>query len=162
MIRLGLHGLFMLKHYRAGLLIAEHAFPNGVVNEGANLLLETMFRNATQRDWYMGLIAGGSVVLNNADTMASHPGWTELVSYSEGSRPQWIVNAPAAARTLVNAAGDAGVFHFPVTATLAGAFLADEGTKGGSAGILFCTATIASLALNAGDSVALSYQLQVS
>jgi hypothetical protein len=37
-------------------------------------------------------------VLNNADTMPAHAGWTELVSYSEGSRSQRVVyvSAPAA------------------------------------------------------------------
>jgi len=153
--------MFKLKHFRSGVLIAEHAFPNAVVDLGANLLLETMFRGAAQRNWYIGLINSG-VVLNNADTMGSHAGWTELASYSEGARPQWIVNNPVATRRLVNAAPDAGIFHFPGAATLAGAFLTDDATKGGAAGVLFCTATVTSLSLTAGDAVTISYQLQVT
>jgi len=161
MIGFGLRGMFKLKHFRSGVLIAEHAFPNAVVDLGANLLLETMFRGAAQRTWFIGLISSG-VVLNNADTMGSHAGWTELAAYSEGARPQWIVNNPAATRRLVNAGPDAGIFHFTAAATLAGAFLSDDATKGGSAGVLFCTATVTSLSLVAGDAVTVSYQLQVT
>jgi len=144
------------------MLIAEHAFPNAVVNEGANLLLETMFRATPPVPWYIGLINSGAV-LNNSDTMASHTGWTELSSYSEAVRPQWIVNNPTATRILVNAPADAGVLHFSGAASLGGAFLEDNSAKGGTTGRIFCTAIITpTLNLISGDAVAVSYQLQVT
>jgi len=160
MSRIALRGMFTLRQFRGGLLIAEHAFPNAVVNEGANLLLETMFRSAAARTWYIGLIASAPT-LNNADTMGSHPGWAELTAYSQGARAPWVLSNPASNRRLVNVTAEGAVYSFPVAATIGGAFLTDSSAKGGNTGALFCTATVG-VTLLAGDGVTMSYQLQVA
>jgi hypothetical protein len=66
--------------------------------------------------------------------MGSHAGWAELTPYSQGTRPAFVLGTIAAG-SVDNSASKA-VFTINGTATIGGAFVANNSTKAGSTGIL--------------------------
>lgn len=66
--------------------------------------------------------------------MNSHAGWAENTSYSNGTRPAYTPGAVAAG-SVDNSASKA-VFNINGTATIAGAFMSTNSTKGGTTGVL--------------------------
>ena len=92
--------------------------------------------------WYLGLIDNsGFASLSNADTAASHPGWTENTAYSGGVRPTWTPGA-AAGQAITNPT--ATTFPMTGTGTIKGAFLISDSTLGGTAGLMFATGSFLS------------------
>ena len=88
------HNPFIGQLERDGKIISDVCGWNGVVTEGKNHLLDTVFGNSTpvtQIDpWYIGLIDQSPVPsLLDTDTLASHAGWTEFTNYS-GNRQTWV------------------------------------------------------------------------
>ena len=131
---------------------------NGITDVGIHYLLDTGFRGQAQiSTWYAGLIdATGFAGVNPGDTMASHPGWTENVNYSETNRPAFAFPA-AASRSIsdevsftINAASQ----------TIQGIFVTSDNTKGGTTGTLWSTAEFPSPpTLNNGNVLTASYTL---
>ena len=109
---------------------------NLVPTGGANDMLDKYLSGSSYTAaWYLGLVDGGSTPsYNNADTMASHSGWTENVTYSNSTRPAPSFSS-AASRAKTTSAAVA--FNINGTATIAGAFLTGNSTKSGTTGILF-------------------------
>lgn len=157
---------FTIEHYRAGILINTVKAPNVICTVGANLILDTFFAAGVAVPWYVGLIDNTSFVntTTNADTMASHANWIELIDYTEAIRQAYIP-LPAAARATAQSATVAldnrAVFTINATKTLRGAFLCSDTTKSGTAGILFCTATTALLAIVSTDVLAVTYTVSI-
>lgn len=130
---------------------------NGVVTEGLDTILDTMFNAQTQTaEWKIGLIDSTNFsAVDPSDTMSSHAGWQEITNYSEATRVDWapddtsngvITNATAASMT-INADG-----------TIKGLFLTNDGTKGGTAGLLWATAVFGSeVIVLDGDSLKVTY-----
>ena len=153
------HGEYVIQHWRNNELVEEQVFPNGVVNAGLHYLLEAGFRDgAKSTTWYVGLIdEDGFTALNNADTMASHAGWTELTAYDADDRPAWVPGA-ASGRQLINTPGIA--FAINSDSDIVGAFLADDDTKGGSSGLLFSTALLNTpIEASNGSIITLTYRI---
>jgi hypothetical protein len=69
------------------------------------------------------------------DTMASHAGWTEITAYSQGTRPAFTPGTVSGQS--VSNSGSVAAFSINGTATVAGAFLPTDNTKGGTSGTLF-------------------------
>ena len=108
-------------------------FENLVVTTGRDRYLDATIKTGFATPlWYVGLKGAGTVLA--ADTMASHAGWAELVPYSQAARPGYTTGAIAAG-SVDNSASKA-VFTINGTATVAGAFLANDNTKSGTTGIL--------------------------
>ena len=109
---------------------------NIVVDEGLNELLTQTFKNGTQSaTWYLGLTDGTPTVAPG-DTMASHPGWVEVVAYTEANRVTWQ-SGTVSGGSLDNSANKA-TFSINANATVTGgAFLTDNNTKGGATGKLY-------------------------
>jgi hypothetical protein len=89
--------------------------------------------------WYIGLY--GAAASNSpaaGDTMASHAGWTEIVPYSNATRPAATFGTATTANPSVqtNSASPAS-FTINATATVGGAFLVSNSTKSGTTGVLF-------------------------
>lgn len=131
--------------------------PNLIVTAGRNKLLdETLSGSAYTAVWYVGLIdnAGFSAIATG-DTMASHAGWTESSAYSQGTRPQMSFSAASSG----SKASSANVsFSINATATINGAFLADNATKGGSTGTLFAGKSFsAARSVQSGDTLNVGY-----
>lgn len=156
--KMGLEGRFRVEHYdKEGNLKAVYRVPNGIVDVGLNKILEDMFNGGTQSTtWYIGLVNNsGFSAFANADTMASHAGWTESTDYTETARPEWTAGT-AASRSITNAS--TVDFSINATVTLKGIFIVNNATKSGTAGTLWSTAAFASnvSAVN-GDTLKITY-----
>jgi hypothetical protein len=73
--------------------------------------------------------------------MSSHIGWTEVTAYSNANRPTATFATPTTAdpSVVTNSASPAS-FNINATATIGGAFLTSNNTKGGTTGTLFSAA----------------------
>lgn len=151
-------GRFLIEHRnKTGKLIGVYRIPNGIVDEGMNMILETMFHAGSQSStWYIGLVDNaGFTGFNDADTMASHTGWVESTAYSAGTRPQWTCGA-AASRQITNAS--TVDFSINASATLKGIFVTDNNTKSGTTGNLWATAAFSStVSVQSGDTLKITY-----
>ena len=118
-----------------GALKWAEEFDNLVVTVGLNELLTDTFKaSAYTAAWYVGLTAGSPSFVAG-DTMASHGGWTESAAYSEGNR-QTLTLGSVASGSVSNSASKA-VFSINGTATVGGAFVANNNTKSGTSGTLY-------------------------
>ena len=135
----------------------SHDLPNGIVDVGLHYLLEASFRaGAAISTWYVGLIDNAAFsALANADTMASHAGWTESVAYTQATRPAWTAGV-AATRTMTNAVSVD--FSMNATAVIRGLFINSNNTKSGTTGTLWSTAAFGTNAPVAdGDTLKITY-----
>jgi hypothetical protein len=115
----------------------EEDFHNLVVTTGLNKYLDaTLKTGLASPAWFVGLITGpgASNTYVITDTMASHAGWTENTSYSNATRPSFTPGTIAAG-SVDNSAAKAS-FSINASVTIAGAFMADNSTKGGTTGTL--------------------------
>lgn len=119
-----------------GKLKWRESFDNLVTTEGKNWYLDaTLKTGVTTPAWYVGLVTGPNETNYAAgDTMGSHAGWAEDTTYSNANRPTFTPGAVAAG-SVDNSASKA-VFNVNGTATISGAFLTDNNTKGGTTGKL--------------------------
>jgi hypothetical protein len=154
-----LRGRVRFDHYRNGAKIATYEFNNGIVDVGLNHILECEFNGGTQvSTWYLGLINNsGFSALANADTMASHGGWTETADYDEATRPEWTAGT-AASRAITNSS--TVDFTMNATVTVRGVFVTTNNTKSGSTGTLWATANFGSpIALLDNDVLRVTYSI---
>jgi hypothetical protein len=110
-------------------------FHNIVVTTGLTDLIDKYFKGSTYTAaHYVGLTSSSPSVVAG-DTMASHGGWTEVTAYSQANRvtPTW---GTTTAGSLDNSASKAQ-FSINGTATVGGAFLTTNNTKGGTTGTLY-------------------------
>ena len=140
---------------------------NLVVNVGLKDMNDKYFTGSTYTaTWYIGLYGAAST--NNpaaGDTAASHAGWTEIVPYSNATRPQATFAAATTAdpSVITNSASPAA-FTINATATVGGAFLISNNTKGGTSGILFSAADFQApgdRSVVSGDVVNVTYQFSL-
>jgi hypothetical protein len=112
--------------------------------------------------WYIGLY--GAAASNNpaaGDTAASHAGWTEVVPYSNATRPACSFGAATTAdpSVITNSSSPAS-FTINATSTVGGAFLISNSTKSGTTGILFSASDFASpgdRSVVSGDTLNVTY-----
>jgi hypothetical protein len=127
---------------------------------GLNHMMETEFRSGTANaSWFIGLISNNSwSAVAEADTLASHAGWTEGNPYT-GNRPAWTANA-AAAKIMTN--NNTVDFAINANATVKGAFLTNNNS--GTTGVLWCTALFGGgdQAVSSGDTLKVTYTLTAS
>ncbi len=147
-----------------GLLLSRGSFWNGITNAGLNDILNSGFRQQTQRTYYVGIIdlAGftkfsATQDFDPADTMTSHPLWAEITAYSQGTRAQWSPGA-ASGGAIVNGT----LFNFTMTAnkTAHGFFVVTDSTKGGTGGVLWAAGVgDVDQQMSVGETLAGSYTL---
>lgn len=131
---------------------------NGITDAGMAELLDTMFNGSGggSANWYMGLIdSSGYSALSDADTSASHAGWSQLGAYTEVALPEWTADA-AASRAVTNSS----TVDFSMNATndVKGIFICENSTKPMSTGVLWATALFSSDAsVTNGDSLKITY-----
>lgn len=107
-------------------------FKNIVTTVGLNQYLDaTLKTGVTSPTWFVGLKDATAVVAG--DTMLTN-GFTELVPYSNATRPAFTPGTIAGG-SVDNSASKA-VFNINANATIDGAFIVDDNTKSGTAGIL--------------------------
>ena len=140
---------------------------NLVVNVGLQDMNDKYFSGSGYTAaWYLGLYGSGAT--NNpaaGDTMASHAGWTEVTDYSNATRPACTFGtATTADPSVIDNSGSVAVFNINGTATVGGAFLTTDDTKGGSTGILFSAADFQSpgdRAVTSGDTLNVTYEFSL-
>lgn len=107
---------------------------NLVVDTGLNAFLDyTLKGSGYTAAWYVGLTASAPTAAAG-DTMSSHAGWTENVTYSESVR-QTLTLGSVASKT-VNNSGSKAAFSINGTTTVGGAFVTSISTKSGTTGTL--------------------------
>jgi hypothetical protein len=155
-----IEGIFEFKFIGKDGLIKIVRFRNGVTTVGSAYLLAAGFQGGAQSSsWNIGLIDGSSTpVLNKNDAMNSHSGWTENVAYP-GNRPLWVTGTPSGG-LITNPTGTPITFNNNVT--IAGAFLVNQNTRGGTTGTLFCTGLAPVQNFIAAQTVSVSYTLAVT
>lgn len=136
------------------------SLPNGIATAGITDLLSAGFAGGAQRTWYLGLINNsGYSALSPSDTMSSHAGWSELSSYSAGTRPAWSLSVNGG----VAASSAAAAFTASGDVSVRGMFLSSNSTKGGTTGILWSTALFGSArTLLSGQTLNVNYTLRAS
>lgn len=156
-------GEFFVQHRRAGQVIGRYPADDPIVNGGLDDILNVWGHGGAQTNpWYAFLISGyGDPALDNADTMGSHAGWTELEDYDEATRPAYV-EAAASSQVMTNVASPA-TFTISDTATVYGIGLCSDNVKGASDGTLWCTAAFsAEIPVVDGDELNVVYQLTAS
>ena len=142
---------------------------NLVVNEGLQYMAGTALDGTTTRvtTWYLGLY--GAAASNDpapGDTMSSHAGWTEVVDYSNATRvTATFVAATTADPSVVTNTASPAVFNINGTATVGGAFLTSNDTKGGTTGTLFSAADFGSpgdRSVVNSDTLSVTYQFSLA
>lgn len=146
----------------------EAECPNLVVNGGLQDMNNKYFLgSAYTATWYIGLYGSGASNSPAAgDTMSSHAGWTEVVPYSQATRPACTFATPTTANPSVatNSASPA-VYSINATATVGGAFLVSDNTKGGSTGTLYSASDFTSpgdRSVVSGDTLNVTYTLSLA
>lgn len=146
-----------------GKLKFRDEFPNGIVNEGINDMLNVTFAAGTQKTaWYIGLISNsGYSSLGASDTMASHSTWNESTAYSQSTRPQWTAGTTTTKSTTNSSTVD---FSMTVDGTvIKGIFVVSNSTKSGTTGVLWSTGLFsADQTLANGDTLKVTYTVNAS
>lgn len=141
---------------------------NLVVNVGLKDMNDKYFSGSTYTaTWYIGLYGSGATNSPAAgDTMSSHAGWTEVTAYSNATRPAATFGAATTANpSVINNSASVAVFNINGTATVGGAFLTSNNTKGGSTGILFSASDFTSpgdRSVVNGDTLNVTYQFSLT
>lgn len=126
---------YQVECVRAGKAIWVDEFDNLVVDAGLNDSLDKHLKGSSYTAaWYVGLTEG-SPTFAAGDTMGSHAGWVEEQDYSEAVR-QTLTLGAVAAKSVDNSASKA-VFSINGAATVGGAFVVTNSTKGGATGTLY-------------------------
>lgn len=155
-------------HDASGNLKWEAESKNLVVNVGLQDMNAKYFTGSSYTaTWYLGLYgAGASNTPAASDTMSSHAGWTEVVPYSNATRPVCTFGTPTTANPSVatNSASPAS-FSINATATVGGAFLTSDNTKNGTTGILYSAADFGApgdRSVASGDVLTVTYTLSLA
>jgi hypothetical protein len=157
-------GVFTLECYdQDGNLKWSDSLHNLVVNVGLQDMNTQYFKGATYTAaWFIGLYgAGASNTPAASDTAASHAGWTEIVPYSNATRPAATFGtATTADPSVISNSASPAAFTINATATVGGAFLISNSTKSGTTGILFSASDFAApgdRSVASGDTLNVTY-----
>jgi hypothetical protein len=145
----------------------EESLKNLVVNQGLQDMNTQYFKGSGYTaTWYIGLYGSGATNDPTAnDTAASHPGFTEVVPYSNATRPAATFGtATTADPSVITNVSSPAVFSINATATVGGAFLISDNTKSGTAGVLFSASDFAApgdRSVSTGDTINVSYSFSL-
>lgn len=136
---------------------------NLVVNQGLQDMNTKYFKgSAYTATWYIGIY--GAAASNNpvaGDTAAVHAGFTEITPYSNATRPACSFGtATTADPSVITNSLSPAQFSINAGATVGGAFLISDSTKGGFAGILFSASDFAApgdRVVASGDTLNVTY-----
>ena len=137
---------------------------NLVVNVGLKDMNDKYFSGSSYTaTWYLGLITGpgSGTTIAAGDTMSSHAGWTEATAYSQSTRPACTFGAATTADpSVISNSASPAAFSINATATVGGAFLISNNTKGGFTGVLFSASDFAApgdRTVASGDTLNVTY-----
>ena len=163
----GLTGSYAVECYgEDGQLKWSDSIKNLVVTVGRNDLLDKYFAGTTYTAaWYMGLVDNTSFTAYAAgDTLASHSGWLEFLSYSGSNRITVGWNAASAGSKATTSTS----FSISGSGTVLGALMCTTQAKGtasnGGAGVLYSAGSFTggSRAVVSGDTLLVTYTAATS
>lgn len=161
--RVKVTGHIAYEHWRGDRMLSKGESDNGLTNVGMNMMLGVTFHADTQLTaWYILLLSNASYsALSATDTMASHSGWTECISYSETTRQQWTCGA-ASGQSITD--GTAATFTINADSTVVkGIGVVSDNTKSGTSGTLWSTGLFGSdQTLMSGDQLKITYTVNIS
>lgn len=133
---------------------------NLVTTVGKNRIIDVLFRAQAAGTWYVGLKGAGAAAVG--DTAASHATWSEITAYAEAAR-QTLTLAAASGGSANNSAAKA-VFTMNGSATVAGSFIIDNNTKGGTTGNLYSAGDFSggSRAVQSGDTLSVTCTVTIA
>lgn len=161
-------GVFTIQCFdKEGNLKWEAQEHNLVVNAGLQDMNTQYFKGSGYTaTWYIGLY--GAALSNDpaaSDTASSHAGWTEITPYSNATRPTATFGtATTADPSVIDNSGSPAQFNIDATATVGGAFLISDSTKGGTTGVLFSASDFASPGdrnVASGDTLNVTYEFSL-
>jgi len=130
---------------RNGEILWTETARNLMVNVGLDDVLDKYFSGSAYTASHFIGLTDGTPTFAAGDTMASHAGWAEVTAYDEAARPGYTPGA-VSGQSVSNSTSKATFTVSTGGATLGGAFVATDATKGGTAGVL-----VAGLAFGGGD-----------
>lgn len=162
-------GVYAIECYdSAGNLKWREETHNLVVNVGLQDMNTQYFKGSSYvAAWYIGLITGpgSGVTIAAADTMSSKT-WSENTSYSNATRPTATFGTATTANpSVISNSASVAQFNINGTATIAGAFLVNNSTKGGTTGTLFSASNFTSpgdRAVASGDTLNVTYTFSLA
>lgn len=103
---------------------------------GKNWYLQQGLVSAVTPLWYIGVVGTTSWTTGFlvGDTMPSHSGWVESISYSNPTRPQWVPGVVVDG-TVSNVVSKAS-FTISIADALRSGFMVNDSIKGGSIGTI--------------------------
>lgn len=142
---LKLENTFTIEQFRDGKVIHTETISNAVTNAAIDDILDTYFgATAKKAGFFLGLIdSTGFTAAALTDTMASHAGWTEFVTYNEAIRQGWTPSA-AASQSITGSAVSEFTIGTVASQTIHGLFVTDNNVKSGATGFLWSTALFSS------------------
>lgn len=110
----------------------EEKGSNIVTTAGKNDILTKYFKGSSYTaTWYVGLVDNASFSAYAAgDVIGSHAGWLESTAYSNANRPPLTLGTASGGS--IDNTGSVAVFNINATATIRGAFIVTDNTKGGT------------------------------
>lgn len=140
---------------RDGRVLWKDEAENLTTNAGLALMLSTFWKgNAYTAAFYVGLKGSGTIA--QADTSASHSGWSEVTAYAAANRPALTLGAVSGTTTasLDNSASPAS-FAINANATgVSGAFVATSNSKGSTTDTIIGAADFAAArTMQSGDTL---------
>ena len=141
---------------------------NLVVNVGLQDMNDKYFSGSSYTaTWYIGLYGAAATNTPSAsDTAASHGGWTEVVPYSNATRPACSFGSATNANpSVISNSASPAQFNINATATVGGAFLISDNTKSGTTGILFSASDFQApgdRAVTSGDILNVTYTFSLA
>lgn len=140
-------GVFGIQHIRNGEVIAEEAYPNLVVNEGLDYILDAALSGGSQTTtFYIGIYKNNytPIASNVMATFAGSGVANEISAEIDESVRQTWTDAGVSSRSVTNSASPA-VFTANATVAVYGAFLSTNNTLGGTTGKLVAATKFASV-----------------
>ena len=107
---------------------------NLVVLEGRNNMLDEYYTASAYNAVHYVFLTDDDPVFADGDTMATHPGWTENVAYSEGSRP--LLQMGTASNGSIDNDASRAVYSINASTSIGGAGVTTDNAKGGATGLL--------------------------
>lgn len=157
--RVGLGGVFTITCFDSGGNQKwTEDFHNLVVNVGLKFINDTIFSGSGYTAaWYIGLV-NDPATYDATDTMTSHAGWTENVSYTQTARPTLSFGSASSADPSVITAS-AATFTMNASGTVSGAFVTTNNTKSGTSGTLLSAGNFVGIAraFTSGDTLNVTY-----
>lgn len=107
---------------------------NLIVNVGLDEILNKFWKGSAYSAAHYVLLTDGTPTVAAGDTMASHAGWVEVTDYAAATRPSLTLGA-VSGQSVDNSASKAS-YAINATATVGGAGICTDSTKGGAIGVL--------------------------